>query len=347
MKRLNMHVLNQRVRGASLFALLLTAGNLFAVEDTNTFARAGLSIGARVGSDVQEYQIDGLVPFQMTDDSAWYFNLRGTLLEDLEQEVNAGISYRRLMPDQNVILGANLFYDSRWTENDEVFDQVGVGIERLSEWVDMRANYYYPLDDEKVLGESSQTDMTRAGSTLVSTTTRTRVYEEALQGFDAEIGGWLPPLSKTVPTALFVGYYDFSSDFAEDLSGFKVRVESRVHRNVTLDFEWFEDEALNRTDFFAGIRFAIPLGGKGLEAPGDRSFASRMNETIQRDFRIRTRASGPVVLDRTRQETRIRSASSSPTQASSSTTVSAPQTAAPTKSAANCSLDSNGDVICK
>ncbi|MFT5498918.1 MAG: hypothetical protein ACI9TH_004333, partial [Kiritimatiellia bacterium] len=28
MKRLNMHVLNQRVRGASLFALFLTAGNL-------------------------------------------------------------------------------------------------------------------------------------------------------------------------------------------------------------------------------------------------------------------------------------------------------------------------------
>ncbi len=62
-----------------------------------------------------------------------------------------------------------------------------------------------------------------------------------------------------MPTALFVGYYDFSSRYDDDLAGPRLRAESRVHPNITLDAEWFEDADLNRTDYFVGFRVHFPL----------------------------------------------------------------------------------------
>lgn len=270
---------------------------------TSLFQPGQLSLGARFG-DVQEYVVDALVPIWKPSQNIFFLNMRGSALEDKAQELNAGLVVRHLLEDRPVILGANVYYDTRWTEENNTFDQVGAGVELLSKWIDMRANYYYPLTDEKTLTEFQDVTTSRNGRKTTTTSQWMRTYEEALEGFDAEIGGWLPYLNTRLPTALFVGYYDFSSDFDQGMSGVKLRLESRIHPNVTLDAEWYDDAELNQTDYFVGLRVHLPLdfwNGVDLdrkEGTRVRSFESRMSDMVYRDFRIRTVETGPILANR-------------------------------------------------
>ncbi len=300
-----------------------------------------LSFGGRFSSDVQEYTIDALVPVWKPKDSIVFVDLRGTFLEDIEQELNVGLVVRHLLQDPGLILGFNTYYDTRWTEDDNTFDQVGVGVEILSSWVDFRANYYSPLTDEKVLSDSPLTSSRIDGNRLMTTTTRLRTYEDALEGYDVELGVWLPYLSRRMPTALFVGHYDFSSRYEDDLEGLRLRAESRVHPNLTFDVEWFEDSALNSTDYFVGFRVHLPLDfWNGIErapsgsASGVVPFESRMGDMVNRDFRIRTHRTGPVAVGQVITDTLIPKDAPAPVE---------PDPVTPPK----CALNDDGDVVCE
>jgi hypothetical protein len=266
-----------------------------------------LTSGFRWSEDVQEYYADALVPIVPSGDTRLYLDIRGTFLEDEEQELNAGFVARRLLRDQNLILGINAFYDTRWTEQDNTFDQVGLGLELFTRQLDLRFNYYYPLNDEELVGQSSQSEsatQTSSGRRITTTTTTFfNIYEEAMEGFDVEAGYWLPFMESCAPTALYVGYYDFDSSYGDDISGVKARIEARVHPNVTIDAEWYDSDDLNRTEYFVGARFSVPIdfwNGAGravaTDAENVHPMEARLNEMVNRDFRIRTRITDPVVV---------------------------------------------------
>ena len=302
----------------SLVVLLaLMAGGQKAAADT-AFGEARFTVGGRVGDGVSEYLVDVLQPAWERDRKLFLLNARGTFLEDKEQEASAGMIGRLLTPSGNQIFGVNFYFDTRWTESNNRFHQVGGGVEWFSRWVDMRANVYYPVTNDKEAHRFEDVVTTVSGR---RTTTETITYvqlEEALPGFDAEIGVWLPYLSRYVPTALFVGYYDFRSDLDRDISGVRARLESRLHPNLTLDAEWFENDRLNRTDYFVGLRAQMPLDfWNGLRFDRDtersrlRRFESRMTDMVYRDFRIRTMVSQPEAIDR-QSTTEVRAAPRAP-----------------------------------
>lgn len=324
---------------------------------TKPGTKAGaVTVGARYSDEAQEYYADLLLPLVSPSDTMLFLDLRGTALEDREQELNGGLVLRRLVSDPDLILGANLFYDTRWTENDNTFDQVGVGLEVLSRRVDVRANYYLPLTDEQTLEESSssETSTRNEGGRQITTTTTSiyKNYEEAMEGFDAEVGYWLPFLDRASPTAVFAGYYSFSADHAEDWAGARLRVESRIHPNITLDAEWFEDKELNGTEYFVGVRVHVPLDfwhGVSFGAPAGgkasaRVLKSRMSDMVNRDFRIRTVSTGPVLADqRSVESTRAVSQNKPGNSDQNSSTPSVP--VAP-EGVPNCYLNENGEIIC-
>lgn len=316
----------------------------------DTARQSRLTLGGRYSSEVQEYLVDALAPIWHSGDAMIALNVRGTFLESDEQEVNVGLVARRFLDDPSVILGANLYYDNRWTENNNTFDQVGGGVEVLSTWVDFRANVYVPLTSEEVISATTETDTSVArepGRTVTTTrSTRMTVYEEALQGYDAELGVWLPFLDQVAPTALYVGYYDFSSDYEEDQSGMKARLESRLTSQLTLDAEWYENDQLNRTDYFVGIRVQVPLdfwnGLKIESAPAVNSLQGRMTEMVHRDFRIRTLVTSPVETSEVTDE-QVQSTSTQTSSSRSST----PAPVEPEPEPPNCSIDPiTGDVVC-
>ncbi len=279
----------------------------FALGDTR-WEDSRITAAARFG-DTEEYVVDALIPVLGGDHSRSFLNLRGTFLQDREQEVSIGLVHRYLCQKYPLIGGLNLFFDTRWTEESNTFHQLGGGLELLSQWFDLRANYYYPLSDQRTLSEFTETSTRQEGARRISEVITYRSFEEPLEGYDAEVGVWLPFLASRLPTGVFVGYYEFRSDYVPDFSGWKARLEMRPHPNLTLDAEWFEDDALNETDYFVGFRVNLPFdfwNGVGFDRRQDersrvRGFEARMADFVHRDFRIRTVNTGPVEIDRTAQ----------------------------------------------
>ncbi len=320
-----------------LSSLLLQAGDAFGqavLETVPRFSPGQWSVGGRFSETVQEVFVDALVPVWKPGDSMLHVNVRGSFLEDKEQQISAGLVARHLWTGPRLILGLNAYADQRWTELDNRFEQVGAGIEVLSPWVDLRANYYYPLSDGKTACQSPLVSVSEGDGQHQTTTTLMKRYEAALEGYDVEIGVWLPYLATRMPTALFVGYEDFSSDYGHGLSGAKLRMESRVHPYVTLDAEWFEDHGLNRSDYYVGVRLHIPLhfssrAGHKRRGWRDEAFAARMGERVIRR-QLSTIKTGPVIAGQVVE-----------TEASVSP-VGPPAPVPPP----NCYLDAEGEVVC-
>lgn len=238
-----------------------------------------VTAGGSFGEDREVYSLDAMFPVLRSPSSVLLLNPRGVSVADEDQEVNVGLVARHLLQGGAVILGINAYYDAAETEAENTFQQVGGGVEMLSRWVDARANYYHPVTDAEWMDAA---------------------VEEALEGFDGEVGVWLPYFSKLVPTAVYAGYYSFESDEAkEDVDGFKVRLESRLHPNVTLDADWYDDKDYAGAEYYVGVRLHMPLDcwngvrmhrGAGYVPP----FAARMLDPVHRDVRVRVVASERV-----------------------------------------------------
>jgi len=107
----------------------------------------GLTILGGSTDDGLQGGVDALLPVWSNENQLLFLDARGSTDDESQQDASLGLGFRALLPDSDLILGANLFYDSLWTEHDNQFNQIGLGLEVLSEWVDGRVNYYLPEDD--------------------------------------------------------------------------------------------------------------------------------------------------------------------------------------------------------
>lgn len=281
------------------------------VSEPSPYTYGELTVGAHIGDGEFEAFGDALIPLWYTRVGGILFlNPRGSATDGDQEELNIGIGYRQLLEDHDIILGANVYYDSRWSEYDNQWNQLGVGVEFLSRWVDARANYYLPEDDKEKIKDwtvattntssssstSTETDFgpvypvgnelrqditinTRKRTTIYRTITSYfyEQYESALEGFDAEIGVLLPGIEDIAETRLFIGYQSFDNPFGDRLEGVKGRVEVRTAPNLTLDAEFFENKDLNGTDYYIGARLHVPLDLQNL-ANGRNPFEGSKEE---------------------------------------------------------------------
>ena len=93
--------------------------------------------------------IQGLI---VTDKSALFLNLRDTLDDSKQNLFSAGLGFRTLIDDPGVIIGGNVFYDNIDSPAGNTFNELGLGAEILSKWVDARFNYYLPESGRKLTG---------------------------------------------------------------------------------------------------------------------------------------------------------------------------------------------------
>ncbi len=299
-----------------------------AVEaESAAFPPAELTVGFQSRESETEGIGDLLIPVWNPGGKGLLFvNPRTAITDHDAEEGNLGLGYRQLLPKHNLILGANVFYDYRDTGYAN-YDQWGVGFELLSTWLDARVNYYDPDDKRLVVDSETETTTrqtvqtssdwqdpyaidhyvlqdlvtTRTLTTLTSTRTFEQ-YEQALGGYDWEIGLRLPlPVkSETAEARVFGGYYDFDRDFGEDAKGWKARAEFRVLSSLFLDAGVYENEDLTGSDWFAGARFSVPLDlarisqgrnpfstAKSRLNGESRDFSARLTEMVMRDPQVR------------------------------------------------------------
>lgn len=240
--------------------------------------------------------------------------------EDTGQFISStGLGFRKLLPDHEVIIGANVFWDRIHSDEGNDFNQLGLGLEVLTHWVDARFNYYLPDNDHYEIGRdshrSTRRELTAFGVVEETEKTFTKRYESGLEGFNAEIGFLIPGLDRYIETRIFAGYYHYENPFGSDYEGFKARLEARLLPGVVADVEYWDDSALNGGHWTAGISASVPFSFYNLVTgrnpfegigemyrPGPRQFSDRMSEMIERSHRIQTTKSGSIVTGRSHDE---------------------------------------------
>jgi hypothetical protein len=230
-------------------------------EWSNPLPSGRLNLGIHFGDQQTESFGDILVPVIQFESGLMFVNPRGTWNDSDGQEFNIGLGYRHLFPDRNIIIGGNLFYDLRNTSLDNTFNQFGCGLEFLSTWVDARVNAYLPETGKKTADHyataTSKTQeqgsywyaptgqghlITQYGYDVTSTydvktLQHYQISEQAMDGFDCEIGALLPipVVTDFADVKVFAGYYDYNAHYGDDITGMKGRLEIKPMPSLYLD----------------------------------------------------------------------------------------------------------------
>jgi hypothetical protein len=279
-----------------------------------------LTLGAKFAEDLQSGYIDLLNGGYLGPNTALFINLRTTFDDNDQQLFSAGLGIRHLFEEPGIIIGANVYYDYVDTSYGNSINQLGFGAEILTRWVDARFNYYLPENDRflvrefdittrnrSVSGEFSNGNRLQRNLTTEATVSSFGVFEQGLEGWNAEAGFLVPGLDRYFDLRLFAGAYNYQDPKGGDIAGFKARAEARVTDGVTLDLEYWEDEELVGGNWIAGVRVSLPfdLGnlftGKNPFAGAENTFRrtprhdmrARMDEMVIRSHRIQTGTTNP------------------------------------------------------
>jgi hypothetical protein len=230
--------------------------------------------GVRFGSDNRTlYIMDFLVPLYQGDKNILFFNPRFTPNDIKGWEVNLGFGYRQLLLDDKLILGANFYYDRRHTGWGTSHEQIGFGLEAMTEInknlaMTARFNYYIPMSDAIVTDGISGTfngyylrDDGIYG--LYDNATLTRTVEEPLEGFDAELGFRVPYVSNYVETWAYAGGYHYWGDYVKNVNGFTARLELVPTDFVRLAYEYRNDNVAGG-QHYGEVMFEVPFSVENL-----------------------------------------------------------------------------------
>ncbi len=267
-----------------------------------------LTLGGLTTENYTEGIGDVVIPLHFNGAGLLYLNPRFSFTDRSEEEYNIGIGYRHLLSEGQAIGGVNVFYDRRDTAAGSTFDQVGLGAEYLTHYVDLRANVYLPLDTKELVDEFSTVEESVARRTSRSSetqwndpygrgnsilqdletihrqrtrTTRTTMtryfeqYEIAMRGWDAELGGRLPleQVDDYVRLKAFGGYYKYHGRRGlDDIDGFRGRLEVHIKPSFVVDAVYYEDDELTGGNYSIGAYVSVPLDLANL-ANGRNPFA--------------------------------------------------------------------------
>ena len=181
--------------------------------------------GLRGGAGRTLYYIDGLWPVAGTKDSLFFLETKYTNTDFTDaNEINLGCGMRSLFFEDKLLLGGNFFYDTRRSVNGLRHHQLGVGIESLSKWIDLRSNFYFPVSKKKHLRD----DVTFSFGSRALLKNTTPRFEEPLTGLDYEGGALIPYISDLIETRIYCGGFHYFSKLARPING--IRTKSNTNR---------------------------------------------------------------------------------------------------------------------
>ena len=277
-----------------------------------------ITIGGKYSDELTTGYADIITGLYRTQDAALFVNLRGTFGDDSSELFSAGLGFRHHLEGSGLIIGANVYYDQIESAAGNTFQQLGLGAEVLSKWVDARFNYYIPESGKQTTGSFVRTANQRnVGQPFVNgnliqqnivdrrIANRFATVEEARRGWNAEIGVLVPWVEQFCELRVFAGGYSYENPVGGDTTGFKGRAEARVTQGITLDVEYWEDEQLVGGNWVGGVRVSVPFdfselcsgrnpfSGNIFAPVKGSTLGSRMDEMVIRSHRVFTSESAP------------------------------------------------------
>lgn len=207
-------------------------------------------------------------------------------------EGNIGIGYRQIAFAKSHILGQRIlgvhtWLDRRHTNHNSTFYQNVIGIELLSNSIDLRANAYIPLSSPKTFRTenvgSSKPYFVGHG---LYYDTHGFAIEEAQHGYDFEIGKRIKFFEKYIDSfATYNGIYQFSGKHTDAIFGFRNRIEANITPSFSIGSRVQYDH-VRGFQALSDITIRFPFSAKTPYKNND--LRSRLDESPERDIDIVT-----------------------------------------------------------
>ncbi len=235
----------------------------------------------------------GLMPF---------VDFRGHVFNDGKLAGNLGVGERTLFESINHTFGSYLYYDVRRVGHGLTVNQLSPGLELVGERMEYRINGYFPLGKQKGHEYGFRFDKFSGHDIILK-----GKQQQAMTGFDAEVGAHIPQSTRH---DLYVGagpYYFKSSD-AQAWGG-KVRLLGRYKEYITLEVNYSYDKLFHNV-VQGSLAFTLPFGRK-LQRCG-KCCPQTDNLLLSRAAFAPSRLEIPVVKRVRRSETAINPATGNP-----------------------------------
>ncbi len=162
---------------------------------------------------------------------------------------NVGGGYRRYLPSHDITLGGYGYYDFHRMGGQDIHQAVG-GVECLGDLVDARANFYIPFGDKRQSLRSTFTPnadaLFQGNNLLVGGGLTRQVFQQALTGFDAEVGIRLYA-SPALEVRSFAGGYYYDGEGSAGAVGPRFRLEGRIFDYATAEASFQHDRVFKTT----------------------------------------------------------------------------------------------------
>ena len=198
-------------------------------------------------------------------DSGTVFNQTSLNTHDDDATINIGFGARKLLNDNKILIGSNLFYDQQF---DEGHKRTGAGVEAISSVFDIRGNYYNAISGSKTTSEGS---------------------ERALDGWDAQLDFHVPGKRDV---NIFANLFEFenpatSSTFEQ--KGTKLGANASLG-NFIIEGGYLNDNQ-NNDAFFGSIKFVVKLGDQGENKTRNyleyTDVSNKLYQPVKRENKIR------------------------------------------------------------
>lgn len=195
---------------------------------------------------------------------------------------NALVGLRRMVGSG--VVGGWVGFDSWESHTGFRYEQVAFGAEMLFEGLDVRANFYAPLDDDSNFVGFTGFGMNAPffqGNNLVFLDPA--LAEESLGGWSLEAG--VPTWSQA--TRAYAGVYGLNSDLQDSTVGASGRIEVRATNDLTFSFNGsYDDIFKGNFNVLAELRFSGTPNQSGFLPCFDCNY--RRHGQVRRDWVVRT-----------------------------------------------------------
>ena len=172
--------------------------------------------------------------FKIYSDTGTIFNQTSLNTHDDDETINVGFGIRKLLNDNKIIVGSNLFYDHQFQEGHK---RAGAGVEAISSVFDIRGNYYNAI--------------TRSKNTIDGS-------ERALDGWDTQLDYHLPFGSDV---NVFANLFEFKNPAPGSTYEEKgTKYGANVYLGNFIIEAGYLDDNRNNDAFFGSIKFVVKSG---------------------------------------------------------------------------------------
>ena len=181
------------------------------------------------------YSILTVQPIYQTPDKqdTWFVQasqLRYDLIDKYRDTTNIGLGYRRLLFDNSMLLGVNVFHDYEWTYEHRRYS---IGGELKWAMLDFNGNWYRAITDYKTVDSSTS--------------------ERALNGYDLELRSQVPYLPWM---QIGARKYHWDSELSDDIKGWSYSATADISQNLSVEAGWTNDNYDNSQAF---VKFVFQL----------------------------------------------------------------------------------------